>query len=203
MDVTATSTFEPDSGIDRIFGPVVQARTYKSLIYALVSFPFGLVTFVMMITGLSVGVGTAIIFVGFVILALTLALGRLFGAVERRLAESLLGAVFETRVAPAGSRRLPARLTDQRAWFAAAYFLLRFPLAMVGFAASMLMISATAAMASPLLYTFLPVIFMGERVKSSEEALVVSLMGCVLFLLSAHLVNGLGAVSRRLAVALL
>jgi len=200
--VTATSTLDSDSGIDRIFGPVVQARTYRSLVYLLISFPFGLISFVMMITGLSVGVGTAIIFVGFVILALTLELGRLFGGIERRLAESLLGAQFEARVAPARGR-LPARLTDQRAWYSAAYFLLRFPLAVVGFVASMLFLTSTLAMAAPFLYTILPIMLLSERVSTSEEALAVSLFGCVLFLLAVHLVNGLAAISRRLAVALL
>ena len=202
VDVTATSTLDSDSGIDRIFGPVVQARTYRSLVYLLISFPFGLISFVMMITGLSVGVGTAIIFVGFVILALTLELGRGFAAIERRLVESLLGAQFEARAA-ATRGRLPARLTDQRAWFSAAYFLLRFPLAMVGFAVSMLFLTSTVAMAAPFLYTFLPIMLLGDRVSTSEEALVVSLIGCVLFLLAVHLVNGLAAISRRLAVALL
>ncbi len=202
VNVTGTSTLETESGIDRIFGPVVQARTYKNLVYALISFPFGLISFVMMITGRAVGVGTAIILVGFVILALTLALGRLLGGMERRLAEGLLGAVFEARVWPTGGR-LPARLTDRRSWFAAMYFVVHFPLAVAGFVASMLFLTSTLAMAAPFLYTFLPIMLLGERVTSSEEALVVSLVGWVLFLLAVHLVNGLAAVSRRLAVALL
>jgi hypothetical protein len=208
VDVTAISTLDPDSGIDRIFGPVVQARTYRNLLYLLISFPFGLASFVMIITGLSVGVGTAIIIIGFVILALTLALGRMFGWMERRLVESLLGGHFEPRAVPAPpdpspARRLPALLTDQRAWVSALYFVLRFPLAMVGFAASMVFLSSMVAIAAPLLYTVVPIMVVSERVNNSEEALLVSLIGCVLFLISAHAVNGLAAISRRLAIALL
>jgi hypothetical protein len=204
IDVTAISTLDSDSGIDRIFGPVVQARTYRNLLYLLISFPFGLASFVMIITGLSVGVGAAIIIIGFVILALTLAMGRMFGWVERRLVESLLGGHFEPATpAPSPARRLPALLTDQRAWVSAMYFVLRFPLAMAGFAVSMLFLSATVAMAAPLLYTVVPIMVVSDRVNSSEEALLVSLIGCVLFLISAHAVNGLAAISRRLAIALL
>jgi hypothetical protein len=203
VDVTATHTFDSDSGIDRVFGPLVQARTYRNLVYALISFPFGLASFVMIITGLSVGVGTAIIIIGFVILALTLALGRLLGAVERRLVESLLGGTFEARVAPVSRGRLPAGLTDQRSWLSAMYFVVRFPLAIAGFVASMLFLTSTVAMATPFLYTFVPIMFLSERVNNSEEALLVSLIGCVLFLVAAHLVNGLAAISRRLAMSLL
>jgi hypothetical protein len=203
VDVTATHTLDSDSGIDRVFGPLVQSRTYRNLAYALISFPFGLASFVMIITGLSVGVGTAIIFIGFLILALTLALGRLFGGIERWLMESLLGAHFEVRVPPVRRGRLPAGLTDQRAWLSAMYFVVRFPLAIAGFVASVLFLASTVAMAAPFLYTFLPIMFLSERVSNSEEALLVSLIGCVLFLVAAHMVNGLAAISRRLAVALL
>jgi Putative sensor len=197
-----TSAFESESGIDFIFGPVVQARTYRNLVYLLVSFPFGIATFVAMITGLSLGVGTAIIFVGFLILALTLALGRVFGLVERRLVESLLGAGFEPRVAVVPGP-LPARLTDQRSWLTAMYFLVRFPLAVMGFVASILFLSSILVMAAPLLYTVMPITVGFERVTSSEEALLVSLFGCVLFLLCVHGINGLAAISRRLALAML
>jgi hypothetical protein len=201
--VTATHTLESDSGIDRIFGPVVQPRTYRNLLYLLISWPFGLAAFVTIITGLSVGVGTAIIFIGFLILALTLALGRLLGGLERRLVESLLGGTFEPRVAPVSRGRLPAGLTDRRSWFSAMYFLVRFPLAVLGFVASLLMLTSTIAVAAPLLYTFVPIMFLTERVSNSEEAMLMSLFGCVLFLLSVHAVNGVAAMARRLAVALL
>jgi hypothetical protein len=43
----------------------------------------------------------------------------------------------------------------------------------------------------------------GSLVGNSQQALLVSLFGCVLFLLLVHAINALAAVSRRLAVALL
>lgn len=200
--MTAASTLSPDSTIDRVFGPVAEARTYRHLLYEMISFPLGLATFVITLTGLAVGVGTAIVFVGFLILALVLALARLLGRWERSLAGSLIGAAFLDRPGPA-SRRLPALLTDQRSWFAAAYFILRFPLVVAGFVASMIMLSSTLAVAAPLLYAVFPLVVNGERVTSSEEALLVSLGGCVVFLLAAHLVNGIAAVIRSLAEAML
>ena len=130
--VTAISTLSPASEIDRIFGPVVQARTYRHLLYALISFPLGITYFVMMITGLSVSAGTAIILIGFVFLAVTLMLALTFGRVERSLTQYLLGATFEP---PASPRGLRALYTDRRAWTSLIYLLLRFPIGVAGFAA--------------------------------------------------------------------
>jgi hypothetical protein len=198
--VTATSALTPDSGIDRIFGPVVEGRTYRHLFYELISFPFGLMTFVMMVAGLSTGVGLAIVFIGFVILAVTLAAARVCRSIERGLARSLLGAAFSSPSAPVGLR---AGLNDAASWKALAYFVLRLPLAVLGFAASMVLLSSVPVVATPLLYPYVPVLVGGVRVTTSEEAMLVSLIGCVLFLLGAHAVNGVAALSRRLAVALL
>ena len=72
-----------------------------------------------------------------------------------------------------------------------------------GFVASVLMLAAVPVMAAPLVYTVLPFQLGGERVVTSEEALLVSLFGSILFLAAAHAVNGIAAVSRRLSVALL
>lgn len=200
MDVTASSTLTPGSEIDRIFGPVLEPRTYRNLFYELISFPFGIAAFVMMITGLACGVGMAIILIGFMILALTLALARGFASMERGLQRSLLGAIFP---APQSHHGLRAGLTDHRSWTAAAYFVLRFPLAVIGFVASVLLMSSLFLVATPLLYTIVPITVGADRVTTSEEALLVSLIGCILFLLSVHAVNGLAALSRRMAIALL
>jgi len=201
-DVTATSTFTPPSEIDRIFGPVVEPQTYRNLLYSFISFPFGLMAFVMVLTGLAIGIGLAVILVGFVILALTMALARGFAVMERSLARSLLGAGFETSV-PAPQSGFRAGLTDRRSWTSAAYFVLRFPLVVVGFVVSVVLVSSVPVIATPLLYTTLPVMVGGERVTTTDEAMLVSLAGCVLFLLAVHAVNGIAAISRRMAVALL
>jgi hypothetical protein len=199
--VTAESTFTHDSEIDRIFGPVVQPRTYRNLLYLAVSFPLGILYFVTMITGLSISVGLAIILVGFLMLAITLGLARMFGALERGLTKSLLGATFEP--APPPGRGLRAILTNRHSWSTVIYLLLRFPVGVLGFVASVLTLVSTVVMAAPLLYTIIPYTVIDERITSSEEALLVSVFGCVLFLLMVHAVNGIAAISRRLAEALI
>jgi hypothetical protein len=203
--VTGTSALTPDSTIDRIFGPAIEARTYRHLLYEFISFPLALTAFVMTISGLATGVGLAIILVGFVILAVTLAMCRLFGQAERRMVQVMLGATFHRRDTAARETwtGLRAGLTEQRSWAAAAYFILRLPVAVLGFVAAMLLIGSVPVMATPLLYPIVAVMVGGERVTTPEEATLVSLAGCILYLLSVHAVNGVAAVSRRLATALL
>jgi Putative sensor len=201
MNVTAEGTFSPDSDIDRIFGAVVRPQTYRHLLFLLISFPLGILYFVTMVAGMVAGIGTAIIVIGFVILAITLLLARLFGRLERELSKALLGATFES---PAPfPRGLRAAIKDRRAWSTLIYLLVRFPLGVAGFIASVLFIASIPMMAAPLLYTIFPITLDNGVVATSEEALLVSLFGFVFFLIFAHVVNGLAALSRRLGEALL
>lgn len=199
----AAASVHPDdsSDIDLIFGPVVEAQTYRNLLFALISFPLGIIYFVTIAAGLSVGVGTAILFVGLVVLAVTLSIARLFGRLEREIAKAMLGATFEPAAPrPRGFR---AALADRRSWKTVLYLMLRFPLCVASFAVSLLIVAPVIMMAAPLLYTMFPYRVDGSLVGNSQEALLVSLFGCVLFLLLVHAINGLAAISRRLATALL
>lgn len=201
LAMTPTNTFAPESPIDRVFGAVLQPRTYRNLLYLAISMPLGIVYFVSMITGLSLAVGTAIILVGFVVLAITLVMARLFGGLERELTKSLLGATFEAH--PARAIKWRAQLTDRYLWTTVVYLLLRLPVGVAGFVTSVLFAVSIPVMAAPLLYTVVPFTVGTSLIDDSQEALLVSLFGSVLFLLCAHAVNGLAAVSRRLAMALL
>ncbi len=154
-----------------------------------------------MIVGLSLGGGLMIIAIGFLILAVTLGLARLLARLEREISKALLGAVFQTR--PPSPKDWRAVLRDRQSWVAVMYLILRFPLGVAGFVASVLMISAIPAMVAPVVHVLLPSWIAGERVINSEEAILISLFGSVFFLLAAHLVNAIAAVSRRLAVAML
>ena len=200
--MTAASIYPHDSSeIDLIFGPVVEARTYRNLLFSLISLPLGILYFVTLIAGLSISVGLAVIFVGFVTLAVTLSIARLFGRLEREIAKAMLGMTFEP--APPRPRGFRASLTDVPSWRAVLYLMLRFPLSIVSFVTSLLMIAPVAMMAAPLLYIMFPYRIDGSVIGSSQEALLISLFGCVFFLVLVHAINGLAALSRRLAAALL
>jgi hypothetical protein len=199
--MTASREFPSDSPVDRIFGPVVEPRTYRNLLYLALSYPLGILYLLSMIAGLAISAGTAILLVGFVVLAGTLWIARCFGRLERELTRSLLGATFEPlRPGPPGFR---AQLTDRTAWSAVLYLLVRFPLGVLGLVVSILFALSIPIMAAPVLYTVFPMTIGTAPITTSQEALLVSVLGCTLFLVSAHAVNALGSASRRLAMALL
>ncbi len=179
----------------------MEPQTYRNALYLLLSFPLGIVYFVTLIAGFSVGAGTAILFVGLVLFVVTLQVARMYGRLERQLAIALLGATFEpSQLSPLKWR---AMLTDRRTWTTLLYLMLRFPLGIASFVAVVLLMASIPVMTAPMLYTFVPISVDGSLLTTSEDALLVSLAGCVSFLVLTHVVNGLAALSRRLATALL
>jgi hypothetical protein len=200
--VTAENALTADSDlIDRIFGPVLERQTYRHALYLLISFPLGIAYFVTLIAGLSAGVGTAVVLVGLVLLVLTLQMARMYGRLERQLAKALIGATFDPSQHSAQNWR--AMLTDRRTWTTLLYLMLRFPIGIASFVAVILFAASILVMAAPMLYAFVPVSIDGSLITTSQDALLVSLAGCVSFLVCAHVVNGFAALSRRLAMALL
>ncbi|MBJ3808619.1 sensor histidine kinase [Streptomyces flavofungini] len=68
----------------------LEGRTWRELLYVLLSFPISIVSFVFAVTMLSVGVGLLVTFIGIPVLALGLTACRGFGALERIRARTLL-----------------------------------------------------------------------------------------------------------------
>ncbi len=81
-----------DSTLGRFFGVVVQPKTWLNVLFHILAFPLGLFYFVFLVTGLSVGVGLVIVWVGIPILLLVAGAWWLFGAFERVQAQYLLRA---------------------------------------------------------------------------------------------------------------
>src|SRR5947207_2704667 len=67
-----------------------KTHTASNIVYLLLSFPLGVFYFVLLITGLSVGVGTVIVWLGIPILFATIAGIWGMAAIERSLAAHLL-----------------------------------------------------------------------------------------------------------------
>ena len=63
---------------DPVLGVLTNSQTYKNLAYLLLSFPLGVFYFVFLITGISLGVSLAIIWIGIPIFIGVLMLSRTF-----------------------------------------------------------------------------------------------------------------------------
>ncbi|MBM3791352.1 MAG: hypothetical protein FJW35_13540, partial [Acidobacteria bacterium] len=74
------------------FDVVTNRQSYLNLLYLLISFPLGTFYFIFIVTGISLGMGLAVVLVGFFILLVVLAAVRAFSSWELRLSAGLLGA---------------------------------------------------------------------------------------------------------------
>ncbi len=81
-----------DSALARFFGVVARPRTWLGILFHLLAFPLGLFYFVFLVTGITLGVGLVIIWVGIPILLVVVGAWWLFAAFERLQARHLLGA---------------------------------------------------------------------------------------------------------------
>ena len=106
--------------------------------YLLVSFPVAIAAFVVVVTGLTLGVGLLVVWVGVAVLAAALLAARGFAMLER----AWLPAVLRRPVPepayrrPEGSRlrRLLTPLRDPQTWLDALHAIVRFPFAVFSFA---------------------------------------------------------------------
>ena len=185
--------------------PLRQRQTYLNVLYLLASFPLGLVYFLFLTIGLSVGFGTLIVWVGFPILAVTVAGWWWLASFERELTIWWLGVdiapMSRPRPTDATFRgRLKAHLSNQVTWTSFIYLLVRFPLGILSFTVAFGAIALTARLVTtPLRYLF---DFGADGLAPAFAAAATFLfppLGVVIGFLSLHLLNGLAFASGRFA----
>jgi hypothetical protein len=137
--------------------PAVMARDWAYLVTGL---PLGIVTFTVVVTGLSLAAGLAITLLGIPVLLGTLYLGRALGDVEQARAGWVLGAPLRRpRRAWRGGPwiRFKAAVSDPGAWRDQLWGLLLLPVGIAGFTAAVTLWSvALGLLSSPLWYWALP-----------------------------------------------
>src|SRR5262249_28158671 len=72
-----------------LLGAYADRRTYRAAAYFLLGLPLGILEFVLLVTGLSLGLGLLITLLGIPVLLATLLLARTLASFERQLASSL------------------------------------------------------------------------------------------------------------------
>jgi len=206
--MTQTAAAADRDLLDIIFGPATDAQTYLNLLYLLLSFPLGIAYFVFLITGLSLGAGLLVIFVGVPILIGVLFACQGLGAFERLMARSMLHLSIPSPPAPVSGPglwpKLKALFGDATTWKSFFYLLLKFPFGIAAFVVLVTAFSVSLALIlAPLTYGTLSMDFGLWRVDSKDEATIWCLIGVVLLLVSFHLVNGLAFVWGRFAQMML
>src|SRR4029077_3416207 len=122
----------------RFVGIVTRGQTWLTLGYNVLAFPTGLAYFVVLVVGISLGVGLAIVIIGLGILLATLAAWRAMAALERGLARSLLGVPIPQPPDRRDLRlveRVQRYLRDPVTWKSLVFVALKFPLGVLTFGA--------------------------------------------------------------------
>jgi hypothetical protein len=186
-------------------------RTYGTAVYLLLGLPLGIFEFVLVVTGLSFGLGLFVTLLGIPVLVATLLLVRALAAFERRLAWSLLEAPMPWRGVPADEAdgvfwtRLRALVAGERTWRELAFLLVRLPLGIVDFVVLTTIVGlALGGFAQPVTVLAGAESELGEwTVDTFAESLVFLPVSLVFLLVGARLVLGWGAVPRFVASSLL
>jgi hypothetical protein len=206
--MTETSQAAERDLLDLIFGPAMDGQTYLNLLYLLLGFPLGIAYFIILITGLSLGLSLLVFYIGIPILIGILFAGFGLGAFERLLARTMLDVnISAPPRAPAGPGllgQLKALFTNTATWKNLAYLGLKFPFGIASFVVLVTSFSLSIALVlAPLTYRTIPMDFGLWRVDTKDEATVWCMVGVVLLLLAFHLVNGLAYLWGRFAQIML
>ncbi len=119
-------------------GTMPNPPLWGSLAYLLMNLPIGIAGFVFVVTTMSVGIGTVIVWVGLGVLALAVLVWRGAARVERLRVHAMLGTYVAEpyRPLPEGAGRWVARFKDPATWKDMAYFVLLLPVGIAEFTIS-------------------------------------------------------------------
>jgi len=209
----------PDSRIGRFFAIYSDSRAWTALFYMVLSLATGIVYFTLVVTGVALSAGFAILIIGIPFFLLFIGLTRILSLAEGRLVEGLLGVRMPRRGQyPARGvslfKRIQTMLTDRRTWTTILYLLLMLPLGIVYFtvavAGGALSLGFIASPVAELLH-LLGVASVGIQIEDHPLgagagiplALFLGALGVVTLTVYFHVIRWLGNLHGQLAKALL
>ena len=213
----AATAGTPGGGIRRVLAEPLRLRTWTATVYLLASMFVGLAWQIILATGLTLGVGLVVVWVGVFVLALTLLAWRGGAWLERRWVLTMLGVHIPDpyRPLPAGSLWQRARVLagDPATWKDLAYLVLLFPMGLVWFVATSFLWSVALVLLTAPLWFWIPPAGQSPGFDNGQharllidtlpEALVAAVAGAVLCVAAAWAVRGMAAVQGAVALALL
>jgi uncharacterized membrane protein len=161
------------SGWKRFFGVYLDPRAYTSVFYMLLALATGIVYFTIVVTGLSLSFGFAILIIGIPFFLAFIGITRVIALGEGRLIEAVTGERMPRRPVhpgpPAGwLTRIGEMLTDVRTWTTLLYMLLMLPLGIVYFTVTV------TGLAVGLAFTALPLLVLARWLGWDANATVFS-----------------------------
>ena len=208
MSTTADAPAPPRQLLRRFFLAPFRKATYKHALYLLLALPLGIVYFVALVTGISVGLSLVVIWIGLPILLATLLAWRAAAGVERALARRLLDANIAPPLHPDPSlslwRRLLLLLRDPVTWKSFLFVALKLPAGIIAFAVILgLGFVAGVLAAAPGIVALTPVTFFGWVMETPAEAIPVVPAGLFGLLVLFNLINGMAWLAAQIGRVLL
>ncbi len=201
-----------ENAFAKLFGVMVDPRTYGALLYLLLSLATGIFYFTWAVTGLSLSLGLSVLIIGLPFIVLFFGSVRVLSIVEGRIVEAMLGErmprrpVYAERGQP-WTTRIVAMFTDPRSWSTLLYMLLMLPLGIVYFTASVTVLAvALSFVFAPLaaLFGHFDVVFGGyDGPLPFWLAPILTPMGLALLLAWMHAARGIGRLHGLMAKQLL
>src|SRR5579862_6453758 len=215
---------ENPSRARRFFGVYLDPRAYTSLFYMLLTLATGILYFTIVVTGLSLSAGFAILIIGIPFFLAFIGITRVIALGEGRLIEAVTGERMPRRPMhpgpPAGwLSRIGEMLKDVRTWTTLLYLLVMLPLGIVYFTVTVTALSVGLAFtALPLVVlarwlgwasdvtVFSDDVHLGHWVLSDHSmisALILGALGVLIVTLLLHAARAVGRGHAHLAKALL
>ena len=189
-------------------------QSYLNILYLLVSFPLGLAYFAFLVTGIALGIGTLVVWIGALILILMMSAWWQIAAFERSMAMRWLHVnipplSYSSPAQMTRWQRLQAQVSNPMTWKTLIYLLLKFPLGAASFVITLILLVLSIAI--------IPVTLMIGLLTAPFFALVVTIQGDPggkerlkrylrlsatgfgLSLITLHLLNGLALIEGQLA----
>lgn len=200
--------------VARFFGVVADPQAWGAFFYLLLALATGVIYFTVVVTGVSVTLGTLVLIIGIPMALLTLAVVRAISFAEGRMVEGLLGVRMPRRPRVIGVQggglwaRIKAWLTDWRTWTTMLYMVLQLPLGILYFTLMVVGVSVSAGLiAAP----FAQMVFDQPIMQTLDSAYFIEpwamplfvAAGLLGFVITLWMAKGIGLLHGQYAKALL
>lgn len=209
---------ESPNPLRRFFGVFSDSRAYLSLFYMLLTLVTGIIYFTVVVTGLSLSAGFAVLIIGFPFFLAFIGIARVLALGEGRLLEAITGERMPRRPVHPGARngfwtRVGEMLKDPRTWTTLAYLLLMLPVGIFYFVVAITGIAiGVALIAGPFLVVAQHLgwdinngisVMQPEFLAAPLIAPFTIALGVLILTVLMHAARGIGRVQVALARALL
>ena len=209
---------ESPNPLRRFFGVFSDSRAYLSLFYMLLTLVTGIIYFTVVVTGLSLSAGLAVLIIGFPFFLAFIGIARVLALGEGRLLEAITGERMPRRPVHPGARtgfwaRVGEMLKDPRTWTTLAYLLLMLPVGIFYFVVAITGIAVGVALiAGPFLVVAQHLgwdinngisVMQPEFLAAPLIAPFTIALGVLILTVLMHAARGIGRVQVALARALL